>query len=203
MTKRFGVHFTYILALHLGMIFGLGILKLQEQHTSQQMPGVMKVSVATKTTTATVRAERIATKKYTPKPSLNSQKTPQPETKPQEVAETQAAPSGPAVWGSANSGGRAATVKEIYISEVRSRIEANKSYPLISRRMGQTGTAVVAFTLLKDGSIIDLHVHKSSKFDRLDASALDAVKKVGRFNPIPQEVGVSQMDITVPVKFYL
>lgn len=198
MTKQFGIHFTYTLAIHLGLIFGLSFLKLKETRTSQQLPGVMKVKVATQEASLT-KAAPVTPKKQTPK--LNSKPTPQP--KVEETVSQEVPSSAKALVGAGDSAGRAATVKEIYISEVRSKIEANKFYPLISRRMGQTGIAVVGFTLLKDGSIIDLHVHKSSKFDRLDASALDAVKKVGRFNPIPNEVGESQMDITVPVKFYL
>jgi periplasmic protein TonB len=195
MTNRFGVHFTYILMLHLGLIFGLGILKLKEKHTSQQSPGVMTVKVATHEARPTKVVPVIphrSTSKLTPRPSI------QPET--QEKVSTVPAQ---AVEGTGNSEGRAATAKDLYISEVRSKIESNKFYPLISRRMGQTGIVVVAFTLLKDGSIMDLHVHKSSRFERLDASALDAVKKVGRFNPIPNEINQSQMDITVPLKFYL
>jgi periplasmic protein TonB len=195
MTKRFGVHFTYILMLHLGLIFGLGILKLKEKHTSQQLPGVMKVKVASREASLTKRVPVVPQK---PVPKLTSQ----PSVQPQVQEELTQQPT-QAVVGEGNSDGRAATLKDVYISEVRSKIEANKFYPLISRRMGQTGIVVVAFTLLKDGSIMDLHVHKSSRFDRLDASALDAVKKVGRFSPIPSEIGENQMDITVPVKFYL
>jgi protein TonB len=198
MTKQFGIHFTYILALHLGVIFGVSFFKLKETRTSQQLPGVMKVRVASQKASVS-KVTSVVPQKQIPK--LTSKPIPRPkveETKTQEVSS-----SAKALVGTEDSAGRAATVKENYISKVRSKIEANKFYPLISRRMGQTGIAVVGFTLLRDGSIIDLHVHKSSKFDRLDASALDAVKKVGRFSPIPNELGESQLDITVPVKFYL
>ena len=198
MTNRFAVHFTYILALHLGFIFGLGIFKLKEKNTSQQTPGVMKVKVASREASPT-KAAPVEPQRQVP----NFTSKPIPKPKVEEKVSQDVRPPAQALIGAGNSDGRAATIKEIYISEVRSKIEANKFYPLISRRMGQAGTAVVGFTLLKDGSIIDLHVHKSSKFDRLDASALDAVKKVGRFGPIPNELGESQMDITVPVRFYL
>ncbi len=190
MTNRFAVHFTYILALHLGFIFGLGIFKLKEKNTSQQTPGVMKVKVASREASPT-KAAPVEPQRQVP--NFTSKPIPKPKVE-EKVSQDVRLPA-QALIGAGN--------KEIYISEVRSKIEANKFYPLISRRMGQAGTAVVGFTLLKDGSIIDLHVHKSSKFDRLDASALDAVKKVGRFGPIPNELGESQMDITVPVRFYL
>jgi periplasmic protein TonB len=60
---------------------------------------------------------------------------------------------------------------------------------------------VVAFTLLHDGNIINIRIDKPSQYERLNASALEAVRKVERFKPIPKEVGEAKMDIKVPVKF--
>lgn len=93
-------------------------------------------------------------------------------------------------------------IRTIYKSELRARIDQQKFYPIISRRLNQTGVVVVAFTLLEDGNIINIRIDKPSPFERLNAAGLEAVKKVERFKPIPKELGVSSMDITVPVKFY-
>jgi len=96
-----------------------------------------------------------------------------------------------------------ADLRTVYISELRSQIEANKSYPLISRRLGHTGLVVVGFTLLADGSIINIRVVKEARFERLSESALAAVRKIGRYKPIPEELQESQIDLTIPVKFTL
>lgn len=96
--------------------------------------------------------------------------------------------------------GKTDTVSK-YTAELRARIDKNKSYPVMSKRLGQTGIVVVAFTLLEDGNIIDVRIDKPSRYERLNASALDAVKKVERFKPIPKEYGDNKMDIKVPVKF--
>ena len=88
-----------------------------------------------------------------------------------------------------------------YTAELRARIDQNKSYPVMSKRLGQTGIVVVAFTLLENGNITDVRIEKPSRYERLNDSALDAVKKVERFKPIPKEYGDSKMDIKVPVKF--
>lgn len=93
------------------------------------------------------------------------------------------------------------TAMDIYKAELRATIEKNKYYPTMSRRLGQTGTVVIAFTLLEDGNIVDIRIEKPSQYERLNVSALDAVKKVERFKPIPKEVGEIRMDIKVPVKF--
>jgi protein TonB len=90
---------------------------------------------------------------------------------------------------------------EIYKAELRAMIDRNKYYPVISKRLGQTGTVVVAFTLLEDGNIIDVRIDRPSRFDRLNSSALDAVMKVERFKPLPKELGEARMDVKVPVTF--
>jgi protein TonB len=192
MNKRFSSYLFCITILHVVAIFGWGWVRSQEAVPARHG---FRVHVSTEKLTAQTPVAPVTPKKIVSKTTTSAVPV-QPKSEPVETLSS--AISTPAV-----SGAQAATAKEIYIAEIRSKIEANKSYPLISRRMGQTGIVIVAFTLLKDGSIMDLHVHKSSRFDRLDASAVEAVRKVGRFNPIPSEVGESQMDINVPVKFYL
>lgn len=138
---------------------------------------------------------------------------PTPEVKSSAVPETQATatvasssavgtggnPNGHA-FGTGNSNAKF-SIKDVYKAELRATIEKNKYYPTMSRRLGQTGTVIIAFTLLEDGNIVDLRIEKPSQYERLNVSALDAVKKVERFKPIPKEVGEIRMDIKVPVKF--
>lgn len=103
-------------------------------------------------------------------------------------------------FGSGNGKGKY-NILDLYKAELRAKIDKNKYYPTMSRRLGQTGTVVVAFTLLEDGNIVNVRIDKPSQFERLNVSALDAVKKVERFKPIPKEAGDNTMDIKVPVKF--
>ncbi|WP_164708068.1 energy transducer TonB, partial [Paraburkholderia phosphatilytica] len=49
-------------------------------------------------------------------------------------------------------------------------------YPMLSRRRGETGTAVVQFVVGVTGRIENIALKKSSGFDRLDQAALDAVR---------------------------
>lgn len=88
-----------------------------------------------------------------------------------------------------------------YKESLRAKIDAQKFYPTMSRRMGQRGTAIVAFTLLKDGHIINARVLKSSGFARLDEAAKTAVTSVKEFDPIPDEIGLNSIDLEIPVRF--
>lgn len=126
-----------------------------------------------------------------------------PEKEAEEVKEVAQAASNPA--GLESGEGAVGTANpeliSVYKAELRARIDKNKYYPPISRRLGQTGIVVVAFTLLEDGNIINVRIESPSRYERLNDSALEAVKKVERFKPIPKEIGQSSMDITVPLKF--
>jgi TonB family protein len=91
--------------------------------------------------------------------------------------------------------------KTHFKQQLRAEIEKHKSYPVISRRLGQTGIVEVAFTLLEDGHIINVRLSRPSPFERLNESAINAVKKVHKFFPIPREWGENKMDILVSLKF--
>ncbi|MGE3610005.1 MAG: energy transducer TonB [Bacteriovoracaceae bacterium] len=100
------------------------------------------------------------------------------------------------------SASESASLLESYKAELREKINQNKFYPIMSKRLGQTGIVVVAFTLLEDGHIIDVRIDSPSPYERLNDSALEAVKRVHKFRPIPKELGETRMDLKVPVRFF-
>lgn len=105
--------------------------------------------------------------------------------------------------GGGSEGTKTATMKDLFQAELRAKIDQNKSYPSMSKRLGQQGEVVVAFTVLKDGSITNLRVDSASRFDLLNKSAEEAVKKVKKFKPIPKELGLAQMDLRIPIRYSL
>lgn len=103
------------------------------------------------------------------------------------------------IYGTAKNG--LTDVRSLYRAELRAQIEKNKTYPVLAKRLGQQGTVVVAFTLLEDGKIKDVKIDQPSRYEHLNASALEAVKKVEKFKPIPKEIGEAMMEIKVPINF--
>ncbi len=99
------------------------------------------------------------------------------------------------------SGTRIADLKTLYQAELRAKIDANKFYPPISRRLGQQGTVVVSFTLSADGSITDIKLESPSEFGPLNKSALDAVKRIGKFKAIPKDLEMDEMRLKIPIRF--
>jgi periplasmic protein TonB len=196
MTKSFFAHFSTIAMAHIFILMGTWQLSQSEylrQRLSSIGPGVLKLQIASQVVSAA--PEKIHKKNFQNKKSSLVTK-PQVETPPvKETATTQIG----SEFGTSAQGKN--DLLSLYKAELRAMIDRNKYYPTMSRRLGQTGTVVVAFTLLEDGHIIDVRIDSPSRYVRLNESALDAVKKVARFKPIPKEIGEARMDIKIPVKF--
>lgn len=200
MRNRLFTHFIIVLGLHLALIFG-GVSLVEKEQTLSSLrtkPNTLRLQVATQL------------KRIKPRPQLKKMAKKSPvkekkEVKPLPVPEENKKVADEVVKETIVSSAPTQAINDIrslYKAQLRAKIEENKYYPPMSRRLGQEGTVVVAFTLLKDGHIIDVKVEDPSPFERLNASALEAVRKVKRFMPIPNELGENKMDIKVPLKFF-
>ncbi|HLW56962.1 MAG TPA: energy transducer TonB [Bacteriovoracaceae bacterium] len=201
MQNQFLPHFLIVLGLHLSLLFG-GMTFLKQQETLSSLnisPNKLRLQIATqlKRSEPKPQVKKVVSAKKTPV----EKKAPEPEVKPEENKKISDEVVQETIISSADTQA-IEDIRSLYKAQLRSKIEENKYYPPISRRLGQQGTVVVAFTLLKDGHIIDVKVDSPCQYERLNASALEAVRKVKRFMPIPSELGESRMDIKVPLKFF-
>lgn len=93
------------------------------------------------------------------------------------------------------------------ISQYRAKlfeiISRNKSYPPVAKRLGQEGEIQISFTVLSGGTIQNLKVLKSSGFSSLDNGALDSVNRSLPLPPIPSELEMDSLNISVTLKFTL
>jgi TonB family protein len=62
---------------------------------------------------------------------------------------------------------------------------------------------VLSFVIEKDGKLVDMRVSGSSGFDRLDKAAIDTLRRLDRFRPIPDILGRDRWPISVPVEYRL
>ena len=90
-----------------------------------------------------------------------------------------------------------------YEQGIRQRIEQKKVYPRRAKRMRKQGVVKVAFTVSKNGTVSKLRLLKSSGVKSLDKAALEAVRKVGRFPPIPAGVGKALINYIIPIAYRL
>ena len=73
---------------------------------------------------------------------------------------------------------------------IRDSIQHAIAYPATARRMGWEGKVVVAFQLLRDGSVRDVRVVQGSGHAALDRGAVDAVRNASPFPRSPVEAEV-------------
>lgn len=94
------------------------------------------------------------------------------------------------------------TIENAYLAQLSRLIESKKVYPKSAKRMRQTGKVYLSFNILKDGTITGVRVSIGSKYKRLNKAAVEILKKIGKYKPIPSELKKSSWNnITVTVKY--
>lgn len=76
-------------------------------------------------------------------------------------------------------------------------------YPEQARREGREGIASLSFVLLGDGRFDQARVVRSSGDPELDQATIEAIKRLGRFRPIPLELGRGRWLLRVSIRFDL
>lgn len=100
-------------------------------------------------------------------------------------------------------GGEAVVAKERYLFELRLYLDRNKKYPARARALGQAGKVLVRFSVLGDGSFTDVRLLGECPYESLNREASALFQRLGRFHPLPAEIGVSRLEIELPIMFSL
>ncbi len=190
MTLRYQTHFLTIIFVHALILFGGWQLSRNPKLLSSAVTSVNTTIIRIASASKVISVPVVPQKKLTPKSAAPVKEQKMTDVAPVQEVSTSSLPAM-----------ARADLRSMFLGELRARIEENKTYPMMSRRLGQTGIVEVAFTLTSDGHIINARIVSPSRFDRLNESALDAVKKIAKFKPIPSELKEEKMDVTVPVKF--
>jgi protein TonB len=81
------------------------------------------------------------------------------------------------------------------------QIEQHKGYPPSALARRETGITQLAFTLDRDGRVVDSRVVRSSGHPALDQEAMATVRRAQPFPPPPPDLAGANFDFTMPVKF--
>ena len=92
-----------------------------------------------------------------------------------------------------------ATLRDKYLQLVRTRIEENRRYPLVARKLGLEGQVLVRFVIAPDGGLKEVKLGESCGNWSLDEAALAAVRAAEPFPAPPDEVfpGPAAMQIVI------
>lgn len=88
------------------------------------------------------------------------------------------------------AGSDAAGFSQNAYAALRQKIYRNRFYPTKAKQNGYEGSVKVYFQTLKDGSLKDLKILKSSGFSILDEAALTAVKRSAPLNVTGQKLAL-------------
>lgn len=139
-------------------------------------------------------------------PTVEAAAAPDPATTASTPAPSAAAPvpaaSMPAVASPPAPPAPAAAPKLIPASAVAYRVPPPIAVPLVSRRLGESGTVLLRVRVGRDGLPQQVSLHRTSGFDRLDQQALDAMRSA-RFEPQTRDGQAIEWQVIAPLQYDL
>lgn len=93
--------------------------------------------------------------------------------------------------------------RQFYVSDAIKKIRSKTKYPQRALDRGQAGSVRVAVVIDRQGNILSTNILESSNFDLLNKEAIDAVKRSAPFPALPDTIGGTQFEFTVPMRWTL
>jgi TonB family protein len=83
------------------------------------------------------------------------------------------------------------------------RLRAAHRYPEASRWRREEGTAMIRFTIARDGRILGARIERGSGHAALDEAALALPARISPVPPLPAEFAGPAAEIVAPIAFVL
>lgn len=94
------------------------------------------------------------------------------------------------------------TTEQEYLQGVQQVIENHKIYPEeIKTQKSDVNVVKIKFRISKDGTITKIEKIGLSSFEILNTTAVDLLKKIGKFSPIPDALKKEFMDIVLEINY--
>jgi TonB family protein len=90
---------------------------------------------------------------------------------------------------------------DLYIQDLKNWIDGRKYYPVMSARIGETGTVEVQFTVARNGLIGNVVLKRSSSFSRLDNAAIHLLSDAGIYRPLPASITAPSLTVEIPIEY--
>ena len=95
---------------------------------------------------------------------------------------------------------QSAQIPTTYVQALNLFISRNQHYPRRARRLKQTGIVEVRFHITQGGEFRHVHLHQGCNHQTLNQAAIKLIEKLGRFKPLPKNLGAGQ-NFVVPIKY--
>lgn len=89
-----------------------------------------------------------------------------------------------------------------YVQQLKLYLEQNKRYPRTALRLRQSGTVKIRLKIKTDGEFGEVEVISPSPFKILNNAAVDLLKGLGRFKPLPEKLDNDE-EFVIPIAYQL
>uniref|UniRef100_UPI0035AE5602 energy transducer TonB n=1 Tax=Stella sp. TaxID=2912054 RepID=UPI0035AE5602 len=90
-----------------------------------------------------------------------------------------------------------------YLAALRAQLERYKTYPPAAQRRRMEGTTTVRFTIARNGAVLGYRIVGSSGHSLLDREVEELLQRASPLPALPADVDGEQLEIVVPISFYL
>lgn len=90
-----------------------------------------------------------------------------------------------------------------YLAALRAQLERHKTYPPVAQRRRMEGTTTVRFTIARSGTVLNYRIVGSSGHSLLDREVEELLQRASPLPALPSDVDGEQLEIVVPISFYL
>ena len=101
--------------------------------------------------------------------------------------------------GAGGSKGRQAA----YAATLAAQVNRYKHYPMAARRRKEEGVATLSLLVLRDGTVAEYRVSKSSGSEALDAAVLRMLERAQPLPPFPASMTEEELRVNFPISFSL
>jgi protein TonB len=135
-----------------------------------------------------------------PDPDLTTTDVAPPETKPPEKVEEQKPP---APMTAAPAKGGAPHIERSWETLLMRKLQQFKRYPSGAQARGEQGVALLAFSVDREGKVLDRKIVRSSGHADLDNEVLAMIERAQPLPGFPASMREPQLSLTVPIRFAL
>lgn len=90
-----------------------------------------------------------------------------------------------------------------YLDRLLRHLSRYKRFPQAARDRKEQGDVVVAFTILRDGTLLDPAIDRSSGYESLDRAAIDMLRRASPAPPLPASYARDSARVVLPVEYSL
>ena len=105
--------------------------------------------------------------------------------------------------GDNTAGGGNPGLRADYFAQLQAWLEQYRRYPRWAQRRGQEGTALLYFTIDRNGNVLDYRIERSTGHTILDREVTAMLERAKPLPPVPAQLRQARLELLLPIQFSL